>query len=283
MSVPSGKLTLSSRVRTSQGLEIPWLGLGVYQTPPGEETRRAAAEALRVGYRLLDTASMYGNEADVGEAVRASGVPRGDVVVTTKLWYTDHGYDPARAAAQKSEAALGLGPIDLYLIHWPRAPSPELRQQSWRALEDLQQEGRVRAIGVSNYTVRHLKELLGHARIVPAVDQVEFHPFVYDPELVRFAKEHEIRLEAYSPLTRGRRLDHPLLRRIADEHHRSVAQVLIRWGLEHGVVEIPKTVHAERLRENAGALEFRLSSSEVAELDALASGTRVAWDPSEIP
>jgi diketogulonate reductase-like aldo/keto reductase len=282
-SPPTGPLTLASRVRTSQGLDLPWLGLGVFQSPPGATTRRAVEAALRLGFRLIDTASMYGNEKDVGEAVRASGVPREEVVVTTKLWHTDHGYESALAAAKKSEESLGLGPIDLYLIHWPRAEPPQLRQDSWRALEELREAGRVRAIGVSNYTVRHLRELLEHAKVVPAVNQVEFHPFVYDPELLRYCAEKGIRVEAYSPLTRGRRLDHPLLVGIAKSHRRTPAQVLIRWGLHHGVVEIPKTVHDERLRENAGALEFALEPEEVTALDGLASGDRLSWDPTEIP
>jgi diketogulonate reductase-like aldo/keto reductase len=276
-------LSLASKVRTNQGLDLPWLGLGVYQSPPGETTQRAVAAALRLGYRLIDTASMYGNEADVGEAVRASGIPRAEIVVTTKLWHSDHGYDKARAAARKSADLLGVGPIDLYLIHWPRANSPRDRLDSWRALEELCEEGLCRAIGVSNYTVRHLEELLAHARVVPAVNQVEFHPFVYDPGLVAYCGSHGIRLEAYSPLTRGRRFDEPALQEVARAHRRSAAQVLIRWGLHHGVVEIPKSVHEDRIRENAGALDFSLSTAEVARLDALASGERIAWDPTEIP
>ncbi len=279
----SPALSLSSRVRTNQGLELPWLGLGVFQSPPGGATEGAVGAALRLGYRLIDTASMYGNEADVGRAVRASGIPREEIVVTTKLWHSDHGYEPARAAARKSADLLGLGPIDLYLIHWPRANSPQERLDSWRALEDLRGEGLCRAIGVSNYTVRHLEELLARARVVPAVNQVEFHPFVYDPGLVAYCATHGIRLEAYSPLTRGRRLREPVLEEIARAHGRTVAQVLIRWGLEHGIVEIPKSVHEDRIRENAGALDFSLGDADVARLDALASGERISWDPTGIP
>ncbi|HYB77651.1 MAG TPA: aldo/keto reductase, partial [Thermoplasmata archaeon] len=162
MAIPSSS-SISSRIRLNQGPEIPWLGLGVFQTEPGAVTRNAVTYALEAGYRSIDTAAMYGNEADVGEAVRASGLPRAEVFVTTKLWHTDHGYESALKAVRTSQQRLGLGAIDLYLIHWPRANSPKDRLDSWRALEKLQQDGVCRAIGVSNYTVRHLEELRAHA------------------------------------------------------------------------------------------------------------------------
>ena len=276
--------SLGSRVRLNQGPEIPWLGLGVFQTPPGAVTRDAVREALHAGYRAIDTAAMYGNEADVGEAVRASGVPRDEIFVTTKMWHTEHGYDSALKAGRASAERLGLGPIDLYLIHWPRANSPQDRLDSWRALERLQSEGVCRAIGVSNYTIRHLEELAPHAKVVPAVDQVEFHPFVYDPELLGYCERNGIRLEAWSPLTRARRLDEPAIQSVAASHHRTPAQVLIRWGLDHGVVEIPKSVHADRIRENAQVFDFTLSADELTSLDALRGGARVGmWNPRDIP
>ncbi len=180
--------SLASKVRTSQGLEIPWVGLGVFQSPPGAATRAAVTSALGTGYRLIDTAALYGNEEDVGVALRTSKVPRDEVVVTTKLWHSEHGFEPAQAAARKSLERLGLDRIDLYLIHWPQAKSPEDRLGSWRALEKLQREGVCRSIGVSNYTVRHLEELRKASNVVPAVNQVEFHPFVYDPDLLRYCR-----------------------------------------------------------------------------------------------
>jgi methylglyoxal/glyoxal reductase len=278
------ELRLDSRVLTSQGLELPRLGLGVFQTPAGEVTRKAVRWALDTGYRLIDTAAMYGNEEDVGEAVRASGVPRDDVVVTTKLWFTDHGFEPAQAAARRSQAKLGLGPIDLYLIHWPRASSPEERLGSWRALEKLRKDGVVRAIGVSNYAIRHLEELREHAEVAPSVNQVEFHPFVFDPELVQYAERHRIVLEAYSPLTRARKLDDRTVAEVAAAHHKSPAQVLVRWGLQHGIVELPKSVREERIRENADVFDFSLSPAEMGALDQLRGGGRVgAMDPATIP
>lgn len=274
---------LSSRVRLNQGPEMPVLGLGVFQSPPGAETRNAVSAALAEGYRLVDTAALYGNETDVGEAVRSSGLPRKEVFVTTKLWHTDHGYESAKRACQQSLERLGLEYIDLYLIHWPRADSPQQRLDSWRALEELKDAGTCRAIGVSNYAIRHLEEL-ARARTPPAVNQVEFHPFVYDPELIEYCDGRDIRLEAYSPLTRNRRLDDPTVAEVARTHRRSPAQVLIRWGLQHGVVEIPKSIHTERIRENARVFDFELTASEMARLDGLRDRRRVTqWDPAAIP
>jgi diketogulonate reductase-like aldo/keto reductase len=227
---------------------------------------------------------MYGNEADVGTAIRESKVPRADAFVTTKLWHTDHGYDAAKKACHRSLDLLGLEYIDLYLIHWPRANSPSDRLASWKALEELKSAGICRAVGVSNYSVRHLEELGAHSSLAPAVNQVEFHPFVYDPELVEYCARHGIQLEAYSPLTRNRRLDDPVVGAIARARNRTPAQVLIRWGLQHGVVEIPKSVRRERIRENARVFDFALSSEEMGRLDSLRDRRRVTqWDPTEIP
>jgi diketogulonate reductase-like aldo/keto reductase len=274
---------LTSTVRLNQGVEIPWLGLGVFQTEPGPVTERAVRWALDAGYRLIDTAAMYRNEEDVGRAIRASGIARDDLFVTTKLWYSEQGYESALKAGRESLARLGLDRIDLYLIHWPRAPSPQTRLDSWRALERLRDEGVCRAIGVSNYTVRHLEELRAHASTLPAVNQVEFHPWVYDPDLLGYLAAHRIQPEAYTPLTRGRRLDDPTVARIAMGHDRSVAQVLLRWGLQHGVVVIPKSVREERIRENARVFDFTLSHEEMAQLDALRGGGRITQlDPESM-
>ena len=280
-SLPTG---LASRVRLNQGTEMPWLGLGVFQSEPGPSTEQAVRWALEAGYRHIDTAAMYRNEEDVGRAVRASGVARSEVFVTTKLWFSEHGYESALAAGRASLARLGLEYMDLYLIHWPRAPSPQARLDSWRALERLRDDGVCRALGVSNYTIRHLEELRQHSSTVPAVDQVEFHPWVYDPALLEHLHHHGIRAEAYSPLTRARRLDDPTVAEIAAAHARSPAQVLIRWGLQHGIVEIPKSVHRERILENARVFDFALSGAEMARLDGLRGGPRVTqMDPEDLP
>jgi diketogulonate reductase-like aldo/keto reductase len=275
---------LQSRVRLGQGTEMPVLGLGVFQSAPGDPTRQAVEWALQTGYRLIDTAAMYDNESDVGEAVRASGLPRQNVFVTTKLWFSEHGHDRAQRAFAASLQRLGLDYVDLYLIHWPRADSPVDRIGSWKALEEIHASGAARAVGVSNYSIRHLEEIRAHSSLVPAVNQVEFHPFVYDPELVEYCASHGIRLEGYSPLTRNRRLDDTRIAGVAQEVGRSPAQVLIRWGLQHGVVEIPKSVHRERIEENARVFDFSLSDAQMGALDALRDRRRITqWDPAQIP
>lgn len=283
MTVPVPR-AIDERRRTNQGIELPSLGLGVFQTPPGDVTRRSVRWALEAGYRLIDTAAMYGNEADVGEAVRESGLPREEVLITTKVWYTDQGFGPALRSARRSHERLGLGPIDLLLIHWPIARSPEERLETWKALVQLQRDGIARAIGVANYTVRHLEELANASEIVPAVDQVEYHPFVHDPDLLSYLERQRIVLEAYSPLTRGRRLDDERLAAIARLHDRTPAQVLLRWGLQHGCVELPKSIRRERIVENARLFDFTLSSAQMDDLDRLSDGGRVSrTDPRGIP
>ena len=275
---------LQSRVRLNQGPEMPVLGLGVFQTPPGEVTQQAVRWALEAGYRLIDTAALYENESDVGAAIRASGVPRKEVFVTTKLWHSNHGRTKARAAFEESLAKLGLDYVDLYLIHWPRADSPEDRIGSWQTLEELKSEGRCRAVGVSNYAQRHLDEIAAHSKLVPAVNQIEFHPFIYDPEILSYCAARGIRVEAYSPLTRNRRLDDPRVASIAAAVGRSPAQVLLRWGLQHGIVEIPKSVHRDRIVANAAVFDFALTPAQMATLDGLRDHRRVTqWDPSQIP
>ena len=278
---PSGP---TSTFRLNDGHEIPCLGLGVFQMDPGPQTQQAVRWALEDGYRMVDTAALYNNETDVGEGVRASGIPREDVYVTTKLWHSEHGFESSQRAFRTSLGKLRFDYVDLYLIHWPRAPTPADRLASWRGLEKLQTEGLCRSIGVSNYTVRHLEELLAASGTVPAVDQVELHPFVYDPALEAFCARHKIRLEAWSPITRGRQFDHPTVAKVARAHGRTPAQVLLRWGLQHGFVEIPKSAHRERIVENARIFDFALTPGEMGALDALKGGPRVGmWNPAEIP
>ena len=271
-------LTIKSTKKLNSGQEISVLGLGVFQTPPGKVTREAVKFALKVGYRHIDTASLYGNEEDVGKGVRESGVPREEVFVTTKLWNDDQGYDSALAACDTSLRRLGLGYIDLYLIHWP---VPELRGESWRALVELQRRGSCRAIGVSNYTIRHLQELLASSDVPPAVNQVEFSPFLYQKDLLRFCEGKGIQLEAYSPLTRGNKLDHPVVLDVAKRCSKSPAQVLIRWGLQHGIVVIPKSTHPERIKENSEVFDFEISAADMSRLDSLSVNLRTAWDPEQ--
>jgi diketogulonate reductase-like aldo/keto reductase len=273
-------LSIASRVTLAGGVQIPILGLGVFQSSAGEETRRAVRWALEAGYRHVDTARIYGNEADVGAAIRESGVPRDDVFVTTKLWNSDHGYDAALRAADASLARLGLDHVDLYLVHWPVVG---LRQGTWRAMEALLALGRARAIGVSNYMIRHLEELLGAARVPPAVNQIELSPFLYPQDLVRFCEEKGIAIEAYSPLTKGRRLGHRAIVAAAKKHGRTPAQILIRWAIEHGFVVLPKSTRRERIEENARVFDFALDADDMRILDGLDEGLHTGWDPTDAP
>ena len=273
------EIQIDSQVMLNNGIKMPLFGLGVYLAETGDEVQTAMRHALRLGYRLFDTASMYGNEADVGKVVRENIRPREEIFVTTKLWNSDHGYDRTLKAFQKSMDRLGLETIDLYLIHWP---VEGLRKESWRALETLYEEGKVRSIGVSNYLIRHLEELSGYARIIPAVNQVEFSPFLYQRDLLDFCLKNKIQLEAYSPLTRGKKFNHPVIQKMARKYHKTSAQILIRWSLEHRIVVIPKSSHPDRIRENAAVFDFQISAEDMAELNNLDQNYRVSWNPTRV-
>jgi len=269
-------MDMASTVRLNNGVEIPWLGLGVFQTPRGQETQRAVRWALEIGYRHIDTAAAYGNEEDVGQALKASGVPREQVFVTTKVWNADQGYESTLGAFDASRRKLGLDVVDLYLVHWPVRGK---YTDTWRALEKLYADGKVRAIGVSNFLVHHLEDLLAGTDVVPAVNQVEFHPFLVQKPLLEFGRARGIRHEAWSPLTRGQMLDHETIATLARKHGRSNAQVLLRWDLQLGVVTIPKSVHRERILENSRIFDFELDAEDLASLETLDSGTRIGPDP----
>lgn len=273
-------LGIGSRVKLNSGVEMPLLGLGVYQTPPGRVTEEAVKYALKIGYRHVDTAALYGNERSVGEGVRGSGIPREEVFVTTKLWNSDHGYERAMRAFETSLRNLGFEYVDLYLIHWPVGG---LRDETWRALNELKRRGLCRAIGVSNYTIRHLEELLRGSSEVPDVDQVEFNPFLYQKELLRFCRENRIEVEAYSPLTRGYKLSDPIIVEVSRRYSKSPAQVMIRWGLQHQLVVIPKSARPERISENADVFDFELSGPDMRRLDSLKGELRTDWDPTDAP
>jgi diketogulonate reductase-like aldo/keto reductase len=274
------QVNIGTRVKLNNDVEMPILGLGVYQMPSGGQTKRACLDAFAAGYRLIDTASMYGNETDVGAAVAESGLSREDVFITTKVWNNDHGYERTLKAFERSQRALGLDYVDLYLVHWPGGG---LRKETWKAMEALLKEGRCRAVGVSNYMIPHLKETLGYAEVVPAVNQVEFHPWLYQMDLLEFCQREKIQLEAYSPLSRARKLDSPILARIGSHYDKTPAQVMIRWGLQHGLVEIPKSTHKERIFENANVFDFQLADSDMKEIDSIDRESRVSWDPTKIP
>ncbi|HMV26367.1 MAG TPA: aldo/keto reductase [bacterium] len=273
-------LNIHSTLRLYNDVNIPCLGLGVWRTGPGDETRKAVDFALRSGYRHIDTAHFYKNEKDVGVALKQSGLDRKNVFITTKLWNDDHGYDRALRAFHESLSLLNLTYVDLYLIHYPVSGK---RSESWKALEKLYEEGLCRAIGVSNYTQRHLDELLQSARIKPMVNQVEFHPWLYQNELLNFCKTNGIVLEAYSPLTKGQKINAPELSKIAAVYQRSPVQILIRWALQHGIVVLPKSAQPARITENASVFDFNITDQDMARLDAFNCNLRVAWDPTNTP
>jgi diketogulonate reductase-like aldo/keto reductase len=273
------KMTIDTRVKLNNGIEIPILGFGTYQIGTGLEVQDVVGYALKVGYRHIDTAALYDNEEDIGKALANSGIPREELFVTTKLWNSDHGYNSAIAACQKSLKRLALSYIDLYLIHWP---VENLRNETWRALETLLGEGKCRAIGVSNYMIWHLEDLLGNSATIPAVNQVEFSPYLYQKDLLDFCRSHDILLEGYSPLTKGLKLNDRKLLDMASKYSRSPAQILIRWSLQRGVVTIPKSSRKGRISENAEVFDFALSPEDMSLLDSFDEGLRTSWDPSTV-
>ncbi|MBK6345604.1 MAG: aldo/keto reductase [Bacteroidales bacterium] len=264
----------------NNGLTMPAIGLGVYQMPNSTLTQKAVDSALRYGYRHIDTAMIYRNEESVGKAIASGFVPRDQIFVTTKLWNSDQGYDQALKACQASLSRLGLDYVDLYLIHWPVHGK---RKDSWRALETLFQDGKCRAIGVSNYMVHHLEELLGYCRVVPAVDQIELHPYIYSSriETIDLCRRVGIIPVAYSPLTKGIKLRDPLLVRIASGYNKSTAQLLIRWALQQGFAVIPKSSVTSRIADNFRVFDFTITPEDMAVLDGLGENLATGWDPAD--
>ncbi|WP_027092840.1 aldo/keto reductase [Cohnella thermotolerans] len=271
---------LQSKTTLYNGVEMPWVGLGVFKVEEGEELKEAVKAAIRFGYRSIDTAAIYGNESGVGEAIREAlaenGLSREDLFVTSKVWNADLGYESTLAAYEASLAKLGLDYLDLYLIHWPVAGK---YKEAWRALEKLYKESRVRAIGVSNFQVHHLEDLMAGAEWKPMVNQVEFHPKLTQKKLLHYTKEQGIQLEAWSPLMQGELIHDPVVQEIASRHGKSVAQVILRWDLQHGVVTIPKSTKEHRIAENGSLFDFELSDQEMERIDALNEDRRVGPDP----
>ncbi len=269
-------LTIKSTITLNNDVEMPRLGIGTWQIRDGKPVRQTLNWAFEAGYRHVDTAAMYGNERGVGQALRDSEIPREEIFVTTKLWNTDHGYDKALKAFDKSLRRLDLDYVDLYLIHWPTGQ----RAETWRALEKIYAEGRAHAIGVSNYTIRHIEDLLQTAEVVPTVNQVEFHPWLYQKELLDYCNEHDVVLEAYSPLTKGERLNDPELKKYAEKYGKSPAQILIRWVLQHDMVVIPKSSNPDHIRANADVFDFEISEEDMCHIDAFDENYHCTWDPT---
>jgi diketogulonate reductase-like aldo/keto reductase len=272
-------MNLSSTVLLNNGIPIPWIGLGVFKTPPGPETEQAVRWALEIGYRHIDTAAFYQNEADVGRALKESGVPRDSVFITTKVWNSDQGYDQTLKAFDRSRSNLGLDVVDLYLIHWP---VPGRFTETWKAMEKLLANDKVRAIGVSNFLAHHLEELRKSSRIVPAVNQVEFHPLLQQRDLLLYDNRAHIQHEAWSPLMRSRSLDNPVITGIARKYGKTPAQVIIRWDLQLGVVTIPKSVHKERIQENSEVFDFQLDADDIQRMAGLDEGKRIGPNPDKV-
>jgi diketogulonate reductase-like aldo/keto reductase len=258
------QLSIRSTIRLNNGRDMPVLGLGVWSMAEGAETEQAVLWALEAGYRLIDTAKIYGNEASVGRAVRKSGIAREEIFVTTKLWPSD--FLRVRSAFQTSLDKLGLAYIDLYLIHWP---VPLMKNRIWKEFEKIYAAGLVRSIGVSNYSISQLESMAGAADIPPAVNQVLFHPFSYKKELLDYCKSKKIALEAYSPLARGRKLNDPVIADIAGKYGKTPAQIMIRWSLQHGLVAIPKSSNKKRIFDNAEVFDFQIESGDMKVLDNL--------------
>jgi len=256
----------------NDGHEIPQLGFGVFQIPP-PETERAVSFALDAGYRHIDTAEMYGNEEGVGRAIRAAGLDRGEVYITSKLNNGYHRPDVARRAFESTLEALGYDYVDLFLIHWPL---PTLYDgdfvSTWRTLEEFKADGRARSIGVSNFQVAHLERLIGETDTVPAVNQIELHPYFQNREVAAFDREHGIATEAWAPIAQGKVLDDPTLTEVAERYGRSVAQIVLRWHIQHGMIVFPKSVTPERIRENIAIFDFELEPADVEAIDALDRG-----------
>jgi methylglyoxal/glyoxal reductase len=258
------------------GVKMPWFGLGVFKVQEGSEVVESVKAALRNDYKSIDTAAVYKNEEGVGQGIKEAGVPREELFITTKVWNSDQGYESTLQAFETSMEKLGLDYLDLYLIHWPVAGK---YKETWKALEKLYKDGRVRAIGVSNFHVHHLKDLMADAEIKPMVNQVEYHPHLAQTELLEFCKAEGIQMEAWSPLKQGELLSEPTIVEIAEKHKKSPAQVILRWDLQNEVVTIPKSIKEHRITENADIFDFELSADDMDRLNSLNKNERVGPDP----
>ena len=272
--------SLQDTTTLHNGVEMPWFGLGVFRVEQGPDAVNSVRWAIKHGYRSIDTAAIYGNEVGVGQGIREgleeTGLSREDLFITSKVWNSELAYEDALAAYDASLKRLGLEYLDLYLIHWPK---PGKYKEGWRALETLYKDGRVKSIGVSNFQIHHLEDVLQDAEIVPMVNQIEYHPYLTQKELHAFCSERDIKVEAWSPLMAGELLDQPMLQEIANKHSKSVAQVILRWDLQNGVITIPKSINEHRIIENANIFDFELSGEEVQQIFELNQNRRCGADP----
>jgi diketogulonate reductase-like aldo/keto reductase len=269
-------------VKLNTGDKMPEIGFGTWKISNQNDAKKAVKTAIKVGYKLIDTAKIYGNEEGVGEGIKEGGVDREELFVTTKLWNDDQGYESGLKAFDESLKRLGLEYVDLYLIHWP---GTDRRAEAWKALQEIQSQGLAKNIGVSNYTVRHLEEVLSSSKVVPAVNQIEFHPFIYEDqkEVLEYCKKNKIVVEAYSPLARARDMENTTLHAIAVRHGKTIAQVMLRWAIQHGTVPIPKSTNPGRTKENIEVFDFDLAEEEMNTINRLSTNKRVTWDPTNLP
>lgn len=269
-------MTFEKTKELANGSVIPRLGLGVWQVKDGAEAVNSVKWALEAGYRLIDTAAAYKNEESVGEGIRQSGIPRDEIFVTTKLWNADQGYESTLKAFDESLKKLELEYVDLYLIHWPVEGK---YKDSWRAMEEIYKSGRAKAIGVSNFHAHHIEDLLTTAEVTPMVDQIELHPTLTQEPLRKFLAEHEIAVEAWSPLGQGKILENPTLVELGEKYHKTAAQIIIRWHLQSDIIVIPKSVHQERINQNFDVFDFELSVEDMKRIDQLNTNERLGPDP----
>ncbi|MFX0094819.1 MAG: aldo/keto reductase [Candidatus Hodarchaeota archaeon] len=265
------KLDLSSKITLNNGVKIPILGLGTWQIR-GNIVEKTILWALEAGYRHIDTAWVYSNEKRIGNAIKKSGIDREDIFITTKLWNSDHGHDKPLKAIDKSLKNLDLDYLDLYLIHWPVPGNIE----TWKVMEKILKDGKARAIGVSNFLIHYLEQLLPEAEVIPTVNQVEFTPYLYLKDLHAYCEKNNIKIEAYSPLTRGKKFQDPKLVEIADSYNKTAAQILIRWNLQHGSIVIPKSTHKKWIVENSQVFDFNISEEDMEKLSGLNENLRVS-------
>lgn len=263
----------------NNNVQMPWLGFGTFRIAEGEEAYQSVRHALDAGYRSVDTASMYGNEISIGRAVRDSGIPRGEIFITTKLRNEDQRSGRVFQAFEESLEQLQMDYVDLYLVHWP---VPGKYVDTWAAMQDIYRTGKTRAIGVSNFLVHHLQAIMTPSAVAPAVDQVEFHPLLQSPDLYAFCRQQGVQLEAWAPLMKGQGLIHPVIQEIAARHHKTAAQVVIRWELQKGVVTIPKSVQKERIYANRNVFDFSLDEEDMRRIAELDQNHRYGTHPDNI-
>lgn len=285
-------LNIDSKITLGNGTNIPVIGFGVFRITDGEEVEKSVQNALTAGYRLIDAALIYKNEKGVGTAIKNSGIPREEIFVTTKLWNTDQGYESTLKAINVSLENLGLSYVDLYLIHWPTASdnldeSLDKREETWKAMEEIYKLGKAKAIGVSNFTITHLEEMKKYATVWPMVNQVEFHPFLYQEELMNYCKENNIVMEAHSPLApiadpKSVEYRNENIGIIASKYGKTEAQLLIRWSMQHGIIPLPKSTHNERIEENIHVFDFEISDEDMKSLNSMNIDLHVRRNPNKL-